>query len=415
MKIKFPHLLLASSLLVSSLNVSAAAASFTDVEPSAWYYDAVENVTENGWLNGTGGSRFTPDGNLTRAMLATILWRIEGSPAPNGSADFIDTDSASWYADGLAWSVENGLFNGYPDGSFRPANAITREQLATVFYRTAEDKTGIGVGAISTKNGCSWASEACAWANTHGLFTFALGTLDLCAPASRAEIAYWLNAYYPQETATRSTLTEGQYRSMGYLLYTPANAQADMPLIVYLHGGHGKGSDLSILTTTDGFPQYLADGTLGEIPAYVLIPQLPADQNGWKAADDTVMSLIDKICTENKIDRSRISLTGHSMGGTSTWDIALLHPEVFSRIAPMSGSIQTTAETLAALSDMPIWTFVGDADRVVKPESTEQFIAALQEQNANAKLTVFADTDHVGVLQTAWLEDGAALIDWLIQ
>lgn len=124
MKIKFPHLLLASSLLVSSLNVSAAA-SFTDVEPSAWYYDAVENVTENGWLNGTGGSRFTPDGNLTRAMLATILWRIEGSPAPNGSADFIDTDSASWYADGLAWSVENGLFNGYPDGSFRPANAIT--------------------------------------------------------------------------------------------------------------------------------------------------------------------------------------------------------------------------------------------------------------------------------------------------
>lgn len=413
MKIKFSHLLLASSLLISSLNVSAAAASFTDVEPSAWYYDAVENVTENGWLNGTGGSCFTPNGDLTHAMLATILWRIEGSPAPNGSADFIDTDSAGWYADGLAWSVENGLFNGYPDGSFRPANAITREQLAAVFYRTAEDKTDIGVGAIRTKNGCSWASEACAWANAHGLFPYALGTLDLCAPASRAEIAYWLNAYYPQET--QSTLTEGQYRSMGYLLYTPANAQADMPLIVYLHGGHGKGSDLSILTTTDGFPQYLADGTLGEIPAYVLIPQLPADQNGWKAADDTVMLLIDKICTENKIDRSRISLTGHSMGGTGTWDIALLHPEVFSRIAPMSGSIQTTAETLAALSDMPIWTFVGDADRVVKPESAEQFIAALQEQNANAKLTVFADTDHVGVLQTAWLEDGAALIDWLIQ
>ena len=194
---------------------------------------------------------------------------------------------------------------------------------------------------------------------------------------------------------------------MGYLLYTPANAQADMPLIVYLHGGHGKGSDLSILTTTDGFPQYLADGTLGEIPAYVLIPQLPAEQTGWKAADDTVMSLIDKICTENRIDRSRISLTGHSMGGTGTWDIALLHPEVFSRIAPMSGSIQTTPETLAALSDMPIRTFVGEAD--------EQFIAALSKENPEAVLTVYPDTDHVGVLQTAWLEDGSSLIDWLIQ
>ena len=415
MKIKFPHLLLASSLLISSLNVSAAAVSFTDVEPFAWYYDAVENVTENGWLNGTGGSRFTPDGNLTRAMLATILWRIEGSPAPNGSVDFTDTDSTSWYADGLAWSVENSLFTGYPDGSFRPTNAITREQLATVFYRTAEDKSTVGDSKVSTENGCTWAAGAYAWANAHGLFTYALGTLDLCAPASRAEIAYWLNEYYPTQTETQSTLTEEQYGSMGYLLYTPANAQADMPLIVYLHGGHGKGSDLSILTTTDGFPQYLAEGTLGEIPAYVLIPQLPADQNGWKAADDTVMSLIDKICTENQIDRSRISLTGHSMGGTGTWDIALLHPDVFSRIAPMSGSIKTAPETLSALSDMPIWTFVGDADKVVKPASTEQFIAALQEQNANAKLTVFADTDHVGVLQTAWLEDGAALIDWMIQ
>lgn len=417
MKRKLVSLLLAGGLLTAATGASAAAAavSFTDVAPSAWYYDAVENVTENGWLNGTGGSRFTPNGDLTRAMLATVLWRIAGSPAPNSSANFTDTDFASWYSDGLAWSVENGLFNGYPDGSFRPTNAVTREQLATVFYRTAEDRSTVGDSKVSTENGCSWAAEACAWANAHGLFTDALGTLDLCAPASRAEIAYWLDEYYPAQLETESTLTEGKYSSMGYLLYTPANAQADMPLIVYLHGGHGKGSDLSILTTTDGFPQYLADGTLGEIPAYVLIPQLPAEQNGWKAADDTVMSLIDKICIENQIDRSRISLTGHSMGGTGTWDIALLHPEVFSRIAPMSGSIETSAETLSALSDMPIWTFVGDADKVVKPESTEQFIAALQEQNTNAKLTVFADTDHVGVLQTAWLEDGAALIDWLIQ
>ena len=484
MKIKIPHILLASGLLISTLNVSAATVSFTDVAPSAWYAEAVDNVSENGWMIGTGNSSFTPNSDLNRAMLATVLWRIEGSPAPNGSVNFTDTDSASWYAEGLAWSTENGLFTGYPDGSFRPMNAITREQLATVFYRTAEDKTTVGDSKVSTTNGCVWAAEACAWANAHGLFTGALGTLDMCAPASRAEIAYWLDKYYSQknetqitptgsesnggtrtgttekieaqptpiesgsdigteadtthetetqptpiesgsdtgteadtthEIETQSTLIEGLYDSMGYLLYTPANAQPDMPLIVYLHGGHGKGSDLSVLTTTDGFPQYLAEGKLGEIPAYVLIPQLPADKNGWKPSVDTVISLIDKICIENNIDRTRVSLTGHSMGGTGTWDIALLHPETFSRIAPMSGSIKTTQETLSALSDMPIWTFVGDADKVVKPESTEQFIEALQKQNTNAKLTVFADTDHVGVLQTAWLEDGAALIDWLIQ
>ncbi len=232
---------------------------------------------------------------------------------------------------------------------------------------------------------------------------------NACALASKA--CAWVD-----QISLPST-TKGQFQSggvtMGYLLYTPKNAQGQLPLMVYLHGGHGKGSDLSLLTDTDGFPQYLAEGKLGQVPAYVLIPQLPGDQKQWADVDSQLMQLIDQVCAERSIDRSRICLTGHSMGGTGTWDLALAHPDVFRRIAPMSGSVKTTQQTLQALSQTEIWAFVGAADRVVKPESTEKFIQAIQPQNGSARVTVFPNTDHVGVPQCAWLEYGTELLNWL--
>ena len=418
MKTRFFHLLLTGVLLISALSIpaSATAAPFSDVADSAWYYESVERVYEENWMNGTGNDRFSPDDSLTRAMLAVILWRIEGSQGANRTVTFTDTSANAWYADGLSWCAEKGLFAGYPNGSFGPDDAVTREQLAIVFFRYAE-KTGAvpsgQVGHATFKNGCPWAADACDWANEHGLFTDAIGTLDLCAPASRAEIAYLLDQYFPSE-ASPAALTENSFDSMGYLLYTPASTRPDMPLIVYLHGGHGKGDDLSVLINTDGFPQYLADGLLGEIPAYVLIPQLPADQRGWKPAAETLIQLIEQVCEKNSIDRSRISLTGHSMGGTGTWDLALMYPDIFSRIAPMSGSVDTTPETLAVLANTPVWAFVGEDDVVVKPESSEQFVAALERQNEDAQITIFPDTDHVGVPQKAWLEHGGELLNWLL-
>lgn len=418
MKTRFFHLLLTGVLLISALSIpaSATAAPFSDVADSAWYYESVERVYEENWMNGTGNDRFSPDDSLTRAMLAVILWRIEGSQGANRTVTFTDTSANAWYADGLSWCAEKGFFAGYPNGSFGPDDAVTREQLATVFFRYAEE-TGAEpsgqAGHTTFKNGCPWAADTCAWANEYGLFTDAIGTLDLCAPASRAEIAYLLDQYFPSE-ASPAALTENSFDSMGYLLYTPASARPDMPLIVYLHGGHGKGDDLSVLINTDGFPQYLADGLLGEIPAYVLIPQLPADQRGWKPASETLIQLIEQVCEKNSIDRSRISLTGHSMGGTGTWDLALMYPDIFSRIVPMSGSVDTAPETLAVLANTPVWAFVGEDDVVVKPESSEQFVAALERQNEDAQITIFPDTDHVGVPQKAWLEHGGELLNWLL-
>ena len=169
---------------------------------------------------------------------------------------------------------------------------------------------------------------------------------------------------------------------------------------------------MTILTETDGFPKYLADGDLGDVEAYVIIPQLPANDRQWTDEEKVIIALIESVCEEKNIDRSCISLAGHSMGGTGTWNIALDYPELFDRIAPMSGTIKTTPANIEALKNMYIWTFVGDEDKVVPPETTEIFIERLSRYNPKANISVFENTDHEGVSEKAWLD--TELIEWLI-
>ena len=108
MKARLWPILLAGLLLISALSLPASAADvpFSDVADSAWYYESVERVYEKNWMNGTGNDRFSPDDSLTRAMLAVILWRIEGSQDASRTVTFTDTSANAWYADGLSWCAE---------------------------------------------------------------------------------------------------------------------------------------------------------------------------------------------------------------------------------------------------------------------------------------------------------------------
>ena len=149
----------------------------------------------------------------------------------------------------------------------------------------------------------------------------------------------------PVYAGTEAVMTENTIRTSGlenlnYLLYKPENATTDMPLIVYLHGGSGKGEDLSLLTANDGFPKYLKEGALGNIPAYVVMPQLSSSKKGWDDIKIPLRELINYVSEMYSIDTNRVSLTGHSMGGTGTWSIAASCPRLFSCIAPLSGSIK---------------------------------------------------------------------------
>ena len=208
------------------------------------------------------------------------------------------------------------------------------------------------------------------------------------------------------------TLKDGSKAS--FWIYTPKNASPGMPMIVYLHGGSGKGEDLELLMKSNSLPLYLRESRLGEIHAYIVMPQAGSDILGWRDEAATLIGLID-YCEEScGIDLDNVSLTGHSMGGTGTWELAVLYPERFARIAPMSGSVADTEENIAALKDMPVWAFVGARDEIVRPDSSIELVSSLKDAGGSARVTVFREADHFSVPELSYLNENLGLLDWLI-
>lgn len=208
-----------------------------------------------------------------------------------------------------------------------------------------------------------------------------------------------------------NTIQLGEFK---YWLYTPTNPTSNMPLIVYLHGGTGRGNDLNRLTAMDGFPQYLQKGQLGNVRAYVLIPQLPSSQTVWMNAGSAVYQLIQSTVSTYQIDRQNISLTGHSLGGAGTWELACIYPQLFARIAPLSGYINVTPENISKLKNIPIKAFVGSADKIVSPSTSLEAITVLKRMNGQADITVFPGADHFSVPRLTYLDSNIDLLDWLI-
>ena len=242
----------------------------------------------------------------------------------------------------------------------------------------------------------------------------ALNTIDASAIATTlsAELGSE-NEEVPAQLLMCSTSTS-QIETFRYWLYTPKNPVENMPLIVYLHGSSGKGDDLNILINEDGFPQYLKNSQLGDVPAYILIPQLPAEKRGWASVSQSVYQLISETVSTYQIDSDNISLTGHSMGGTGTWNLAAQYPQMFARIAPLSGSARGQAAQLEALKDIPVWAFVGRDDTVILPEYSENAVSELNALGGNAQITIFEGADHFAVPSQTYLDPSISLVNWLI-
>ena len=183
-------------------NPNTGANPFTDVSEKDWFYGDVMFVCENGLMLGTSKTLFSPHGTATRGMMATILWRMEGSPAPKGKNSFTDVEAGKWYADAITWAAENGIFAGYGKDKFGPDDPITREQIAAIFYRYADYK-----GYDLTVKGnldkfkdadkiTDYAKTAMQWAVGSGLVKGKSGNLlDPQGTATRAEIAAMLHRF----------------------------------------------------------------------------------------------------------------------------------------------------------------------------------------------------------------------------
>ena len=183
-------------------NPGTGANPFTDVSEKDWFYSDVMFVYENGLMLGTSKTLFSPHGTATRGMMATILWRMEGSPAPKGKNSFTDVEAGKWYADAITWTAENGIFAGYGKDKFGPDNPITREQLAAIFYRYADYKDyDLTVKGNLDKFKDSdkitdYAKTAMQWAVGSGLMKGKSGNLlDPQGTATRAEIAAMLHRF----------------------------------------------------------------------------------------------------------------------------------------------------------------------------------------------------------------------------
>ena len=175
---------------------------FVDVVKDAWYYPAVEYVYNNELMNGTnGGLTFEPNVNLNRAMMAAVLYNMEGGPACDKNGLFSDVADGKWYTDAVNWAASNNIVSGMPDGTYAPDQALTREQMASILYRYAEYK-GIDVSAradLSTFNDGTtvspWAQDVVQWAVAEKLMSGNGNELQPKGTASRAQVATVLMNY----------------------------------------------------------------------------------------------------------------------------------------------------------------------------------------------------------------------------
>lgn len=174
---------------------------FGDVKTSDWFYDPVKYVYDKGLMTGTSATEFAPNLTTTRGMIVSILHRLEGGPVVENDA-FSDVSSDDWYGQSVAWAASVGVVNGFEDGTFRPNDPITREQMAAILYNYSQYK-GYDVSARAdlskysdAASVSSWATEVLSWANAEGLVNgMTKTTLDPQASATRAQVATILMRY----------------------------------------------------------------------------------------------------------------------------------------------------------------------------------------------------------------------------
>lgn len=193
-------MLLISSVFAMCPCLAEETTAFSDVLDNEWYSDSVEYVFKNGLMNGTSQTTFDPEISVTRGMIVTIIYRMEGSPKVQGNSRYIDVDKEQYYYLPIMWAAEKGIVNGYSKEVFAPEDKITREQFATILYRYADYKdldvsfdfkTSENLKMYNDNDLISnYAKDAICWANYSRLITgTSATTLEPQGNATRAQAA----------------------------------------------------------------------------------------------------------------------------------------------------------------------------------------------------------------------------------
>lgn len=209
--VKSRYFLFFAMALILSLSIPSFAAvsdsGFVDVSTDAWYADAASYCQEHNLMGGTTATTFTPDDSMTRAMLATVLYRLAGEPTVSGSLSFTDVIEDTWYSDAILWASQNEIINGYGSNLFGANDPVTREQIATILWRysgsptTDNDATFTDGAAIFP-----WSSVAVNWAFTNGYMNgVEANRFEPNSSATRAQVATILMRYHQGKQSSQHT------------------------------------------------------------------------------------------------------------------------------------------------------------------------------------------------------------------
>lgn len=264
------HKRILSALLSAVMTVSMASAvpvwaaeggtetaqqAYVDVDPMDWFREAVDFCREQGLMNGVSEDEFAPYKTMTRGMLATVLYRMEGSPQVTGENPFTDVVPDSWYGPAVLWAAQQGLVEGYGNGTYGPGKYVTREQLATILWRYdgSIQPDGVGEDYLDESEISDWASQAVDWsAENEIILCLDLNFFDPGEDAMRCELAYALMNYvnYREEKKQEEDEQPGGEENhtiwaefealMGYLPVEgePVDNSYDMTLFAPNEGGY---------------------------------------------------------------------------------------------------------------------------------------------------------------------------------
>lgn len=199
-------------------SLAAQTTGFTDVPQDAWYADGVAYCQAHGIMEGTGTAAFSPEGEVTRAMLATTLYRMSGSPAVSTLPDFTDTKPGTWYGAAVAWAAETGVMAGYGNGAFGVDDPATREQAVTILWHYAEEPAGGAEEVFSNVGSISgWARSAVRWADTAGILDGMTADryFDPQSDVRRGELAAMLYRYLSRGQGSEAGFSSDLVISVG--------------------------------------------------------------------------------------------------------------------------------------------------------------------------------------------------------
>ena len=215
-----------------------------------------------------------------------------------------------------------------------------------------------------------------------------------------------------QQFATGRNLSEELHLEVlvnfdvNYLLYLPEDYERSSkkwPLVLFLHGSGERGSDIE-LVKRNGPPKRVEEGK--NFPFILVSPQCP-ERTSWD--NKLLITLLDEIESEYNVDKSRVYLTGLSMGGHATWSLAIQNPERFAAIIPVCA--RGYSQDVYVLKDVPVWAFHGAKDDIVAIEDGKKMVDALEQAGGSVKFTIYPEANH-----DSWTEtyNNPEVYEWLL-